>query len=98
MSTTPPVLNLDRFEELAVAGEITTVICAAPDPYGRLVGKRLTIPAFRSLGLQGSGVNASSFIFGVEYQTRPGLPELVPIPQGLNSVNFPVTELYPTIA
>lgn len=71
MSTTPPVLNLDRFEDLAVAGEITTVICAAPDPYGRLVGKRLTIPAFRSLGLQGSGVNASSFIFGVDLEMNP---------------------------
>ncbi|MUL82558.1 MULTISPECIES: glutamine synthetase family protein [unclassified Mycolicibacterium] len=71
MSTTPPVLALDRFEELAAAGEITTVICAAPDPYGRLVGKRLTIPAFRSLGLQGRGVNASSFIFAVDLEMNP---------------------------
>ncbi len=47
------------------------MICAAPDPYGRLVGKRLTIPAFRSLGLQGSGVNASSFIFGVDLEMNP---------------------------
>lgn len=71
MSTASPVLDLDQFEKLAAAGEITTVICAAPDPYGRLVGKRLTIPAFRSLGLQGRGVNASSFIFAVDLEMNP---------------------------
>lgn len=65
------VLDLDRFEALAAAGEITTVVCAAPDPYGRLVGKRLTISAFRTLGLQGNGVNASSFIFGVDLEMNP---------------------------
>ncbi len=32
-------------------GEINTVVCATPDPYGRLVGKRLTVQAFRALGL-----------------------------------------------
>ncbi|MDH6195204.1 glutamine synthetase [Mycobacterium frederiksbergense] len=71
MSTASPVLDLDRFEQLAAAGEITTVVCAAPDPYGRLVGKRLTVSAFRSLGLAGSGVNASSFIFGVDLEMNP---------------------------
>ncbi|MFN3002519.1 glutamine synthetase family protein [Mycolicibacterium wolinskyi] len=69
--STAPALDLDRFEELAAAGEITTVVCAAPDPYGRLVGKRLTIPAFRSLGLDGSGINASSFIFAVDLEMNP---------------------------
>ncbi|MDV3129661.1 glutamine synthetase family protein [Mycobacterium sp. 21AC1] len=71
MSTTSTLLDLDRFEELARAGEITTVICAAPDPYGRLVGKRLTIGGFRTLALQGSGVNASSFIFAVDLEMNP---------------------------
>jgi glutamine synthetase len=65
------MMDLDEFEKLAAAGEITTVICAAPDPYGRLVGKRLTISAFRTLGLHGNGINASSFIFAVDLEMNP---------------------------
>ncbi|CAN3126694.1 glutamine synthetase family protein [Mycobacterium sp. smrl_JER01] len=64
-------LDLDQFEGLAASGEINTVVCATPDPYGRLVGKRLTIPAFRSLGLSGAGINASSFIFAVDLEMNP---------------------------
>ncbi|UXA14107.1 glutamine synthetase family protein [Mycobacterium sp. SMC-8] len=64
-------LDLDQFEKLAATGEINTVVCATPDPYGRLVGKRLTIPAFRSLGLRGAGINASSFIFAVDLEMNP---------------------------
>ncbi|MFL6084209.1 MAG: glutamine synthetase family protein [Mycobacterium sp.] len=71
MNTSPARLDLDQFEELARTGEINTVVCATPDPYGRLVGKRLTIQAFRSLGLSGSGINASSFIFAVDLEMNP---------------------------
>ena len=65
------MVDLDRFEELVRGNEIDTVVCAAPDPYGRLVGKRLTIQAFRSLCLDGEGVNASSFIFAVDLEMNP---------------------------
>ncbi|MGW5152036.1 glutamine synthetase family protein [Rhodococcus koreensis] len=71
MSTHIQTLDLDQFEALAAAGEIDTVVCATPDPYGRLVGKRLTIQAFRSLGLNGNGINASSFIFAVDLEMTP---------------------------
>ena len=71
MNTPSTRLTLDHFDELANAGEINTVVCATPDPYGRLVGKRLTIPAFRSLGLSGNGINASSFIFAVDLEMSP---------------------------
>ena len=64
-------LELAEFDELARRGEIDTVICAAPDPYGRLVGKRLTVQAFRSLGLEGEGINASSFVFAVDLEMNP---------------------------
>lgn len=64
-------LGLEEFDELVRRGEIDTVVCAAPDPYGRLVGKRLTVPAFRSLGLGGKGINASSFIFAVDLEMNP---------------------------
>lgn len=71
MTNNAPCLDLDQFEELASTGQLNTVICATPDPYGRLVGKRLTIGAFRSLALRGSGVNASSFIFAVDLEMNP---------------------------
>ncbi|KOS57536.1 glutamine synthetase family protein [Rhodococcus rhodochrous] len=71
MTTHVSTLGLDQFDALASAGEIDTVVCATPDPYGRLVGKRLTIQAFRSLGLSGDGINASSFIFAVDLEMNP---------------------------
>ena len=71
MNTSSTRLTLDEFEELTGAGEINTVVCAAPDPYGRLVGKRLTIKAFHDLCLSGRGVNASSFIFAVDVEMSP---------------------------
>jgi glutamine synthetase len=71
MNTHSQLLDLDQFESLASSGDIDTVICATPDPYGRLVGKRLTVQAFRSLGLSGEGINASSFIFAVDLEMNP---------------------------
>jgi glutamine synthetase len=71
MNSTSAPLSVDEFNELADAGEINTVVCATPDPYGRLVGKRLTIKAFRSLGLSGAGINASSFVFAVDLEMNP---------------------------
>lgn len=71
MSTESGILDQETFAELARTGEINTVICATPDPYGRLVGKRLTVPAFRTLGLSGQGINASSFIFAVDLEMNP---------------------------
>lgn len=71
MSTFETRLDVDDFTDLADAGQINTVVCAAPDPYGRLVGKRLTVAAFRSLGLSGDGINASSFIFAVDLEMNP---------------------------
>lgn len=65
------LLSLEDFEELAQSGSVTTVICAVPDPYGRLVGKRLTIDGFRALGLDGDGINASGVIFAFDLQLEP---------------------------
>lgn len=70
-TSTNALLALEEYEELARAGEIDTVICAAPDPYGRLVGKRLTIDGFRALGLDGEGINASGIIFGFDIELNP---------------------------
>jgi glutamine synthetase len=71
MSRLDAILDVARYQELAAAGEIDTVICAAPDSNGRLVGKRLTVDAFARMGLSGEGVNASSFVFGVDLEMNP---------------------------
>lgn len=65
------LLSIEDFDALVEDGTIDTVICAAPDPYGRTVGKRLTVNAFRSLGIDGDGINASSFIFAVDLEMNP---------------------------
>lgn len=64
-------LSTDELLGLLDAGEVDTVMCAAPDPYGRLVGKRLTANAFRSLCVDGEGVNASTFVFAVDMEMKP---------------------------
>ncbi len=64
-------LSREEFDHLAESGDVDTVVCATPDPYGRLVGKRLTVDGFRTLGLNGSGINASSFIFAVDLEMNP---------------------------
>ena len=69
-STESP-LDVEAVLALAAAGDVDTVMCAAPDPYGRLVGKRLTVPAFRRLVVDGEGVNASTFIFAVDLEMNP---------------------------
>lgn len=65
------ILSLDAYQELVHAGQVDTVICAVPDPYGRLVGKRLTTSAYQSLCIDGEGVFASSFVFAVDLEMKP---------------------------
>lgn len=64
-------LPYDEFRALAESGEVTTVVCGTPDPLGRMVGKRLTIPAFQRLCIEGEGVGASAFIFAVDTEMTP---------------------------
>jgi glutamine synthetase len=67
----PATLTYDDLRCLAAAGEVDTVVCAAPDPYGRMVGKRLTVPAFTRLCVEGEGVGASTFVFAVDVDMMP---------------------------
>ncbi|MFM8352888.1 MAG: glutamine synthetase family protein [Actinomycetales bacterium] len=64
-------LTLEEVRQLLRRGEIDTVMCATPDPYGRLVGKRLTAKAFENLCVDGEGVNSSTFIFAVDMDMNP---------------------------
>ncbi|MFI5428886.1 hypothetical protein [Aeromicrobium sp. UC242_57] len=61
MSRDQGLLSRDEYEQLAADGDVDTVICATPDMHGRLMGKRLTTDAFKSLGLSGEGIAASSY-------------------------------------
>ena len=67
----PATLTYDELLDLAARGEIHTVICGTPDPAGRLVGKRLTVPAFTALAIEGRGVGASTFVFAVDMEMVP---------------------------
>jgi len=67
----PATLTYDDLLALAASGEIDTVVCGAPDPYGRLVGKRLTVPSFTRLCVEGEGVGASTFVFAVDVDMNP---------------------------
>jgi len=64
-------LTLEEVRQLLRRGDIDTVMCATPDPYGRLVGKRLTAQAFENLCVAGDGVNSSTFIFAVDMDMNP---------------------------
>ncbi len=64
-------LSVEELEELAAQGEIDTVVCAAPDPYGRLVGKRLPVDSFRTLCLEGDGIHVSGVIFAFDLELTP---------------------------
>lgn len=65
------LVSLDEYDGLVSADEVDTVVCAVPDPYGRLMGKRLTTAAFRSLAVDGVGVHASAYLFATDVEMAP---------------------------
>jgi len=67
----PSTLTYDELLELAERGEIDTVVCATPDPYGRMVGKRVTVRSFTRLCVDGDGIGASTFVFAVDMEMTP---------------------------
>lgn len=64
-------MDMQEFDALVADGTVDTVVCVAPDPYGRTVGKRLTVDAFNRMCRDGDGFNASSFIFAVDLEMNP---------------------------
>jgi glutamine synthetase len=64
-------LTLDQYFELADEGAIDTVVCATPDPYGRLMGKRLNPRSFRAVALDGGGVRGSAYLFATDIDMEP---------------------------
>jgi glutamine synthetase len=64
-------IAVEELQSLLDSGGVDNVLCAVPDPHGRLVGKRLTGRAFRDLGLGSEGIKASSFVFAVDLEMEP---------------------------
>lgn len=65
------MLTLEDYNRMVAEGSVDTVICATPDMHGRLVGKRLTTQAFQSLGIAGTGIHASTYLFASDLEMNP---------------------------
>jgi glutamine synthetase len=65
------LLSYEEYLELAEQGDVDTVICAVPDPYGRLMGKRLTTRSFGRLCVEGDGVRGSAYLFATDLDMNP---------------------------
>jgi glutamine synthetase len=65
------VLDPGDLDRMLTDGEVDTVVCALPDLWGRLVGKRVTARTFRRLMHAGGGVHASLYLFVVDMDMEP---------------------------
>lgn len=68
MASTPTFDDLNR---LIDKGDVETVVCAMPDLWGRLVGKRLTAKNFKDAALGAEGLHASLYLFCVDMDMDP---------------------------
>ena len=63
-------MNLTELQSLVESGAIDTVIVAAPDPFGRLVGKRFAAPYFLD-GVAQHGTHACQYLLTVNMDMDP---------------------------
>jgi glutamine synthetase len=64
-------ISVEELGRLASVGEIDTVLCAMPDLWGRLVGKRLAPHSFLATALGDEGLHASLYLFTVDMDMDP---------------------------
>jgi glutamine synthetase len=64
-------LGLEELRDQIERGRIETVICAMPDLWGRLVGKRVTAKAFLTTVLGDEGLHGSLYLFVVDMDMDP---------------------------
>lgn len=64
-------LDLDRLTSMIESGDVDTVICAVPDLWGRLVGKRVTGESFLKTALGSEGIHGSTYLFVVDMDMDP---------------------------
>jgi glutamine synthetase len=66
----PGRIDVDLLKEMVADGEITTVIAAFPDMYGRLVGKRFTGRYFVE-DVIGHGLHACDYLLASDIEMDP---------------------------
>ena len=64
-------IERERLERMINGSEIDTVVCATPDLWGRLLGKRLTGRTFLRSALSEEGLHGSLYIFAVDIDMDP---------------------------
>ncbi len=82
-------ITIDELRRAIESNEITTVVCAATDLWGRLVGKRLTGKTFLETAIDSEGLHGSLYLFTVsmEMWPQPGY-EVTSFDTGLNDFQF----------
>lgn len=65
------MLTVEELRDLHERGEVDTVICAVPDHWGRLVGKRLRTQTFFDVALADEGLHGSLFLLCVDMEMEP---------------------------
>ena len=65
------VLDPQDLHQMLQDGDVDTVVCALPDLWGRLVGKRVAARTFRRILHEGGGLNASLYLFLVDMDMEP---------------------------
>lgn len=66
----PGLLTMDELVAQVAAGAVDTVICAFPDLYGRLLGKRLDARHYLDTAA-GAGTHACDYLFTVDMEMEP---------------------------
>jgi glutamine synthetase len=64
-------IDVEELRRLGETGEVDTVLCAMPDLWGRLVGKRVTVKSFLETALGEEGLHASLYLFVVDMDMDP---------------------------
>src|SRR4051812_34101540 len=64
-------IDIDTLAGLAASGAVDTVICAFPDLYGRLMGKRLDAEFFLEQTRERAGTHACDYLFTVDMEMEP---------------------------
>ncbi|HME64882.1 MAG TPA: hypothetical protein VKG61_08325, partial [Streptosporangiaceae bacterium] len=67
----PDPSDLDNIAERLRRDKIETVLCAIPDIWGRLVGKRVTTKSFLKTALGSEGLHGSLYLFVVDMDMDP---------------------------
>lgn len=65
------LLSIDELRDLHAQGAVETVICAIPDHWGRLVGKRVRTQTFLDVALGDEGLHGSLFLLCVDMEMEP---------------------------